>query len=421
MPLTEAALARARELDEPLAEPLARYLEEHVDEELGHDETLLGDLELLGVDRANVLERMPSPAVAALVGGQYYWILHYHPVAFLGYVALMEGYPPTPELIESSSARPGIRAKPSAPTSSTPSSTRATATGSTGRSIRSRSTIRTRWRWASRRSRRQRWPRNHWKRSSSRPERALGYTAPPMAGERVKLQVQERDSRGSAESRRLRKQGLIPGVLYGRGKTPHPISIPERELRRVLTGGQGLHAILDVTLENQKTTHPSILKEYQQHPVKGGIIHVDLQEVRLDQPIQARVVVELTGEPVGVTEGGVLSQVNREITVEALPMEIPEHLELDVSGMAIGDTLRLVDLPVQEGVVFLDDPEETVLATVTMPTRIVEPEPEEGEELEEGELPEGEVPEGEEAPAEGEEAAEDAGADSEGDSGSTEG
>ena len=86
-------------------------------------------------------------------------------------------------------------------------------------------------------------------------------------------------------------------------------------------------------------------------------------------------------------------------------MEIPEHLELDVGGMAIGDTLRLVDLPVQEGVKFLDDPEETVLATVTMPTRIVEPEPEEGEELEEGELPEGaELPEGEEAPAEGEEA-----------------
>ena len=229
-----------------------------------------------------------------------------------------------------------------------------------------------------------------------------------MAGERVKLQVQERDSRGSAESRRLRKQGLIPGVLYGRGKTPHPISIPERELRRVLTGGQGLHAILDVTLEDQKTTHPSILKDYQQHPVKGGIIHIDLQEVRLDQPIQARVVVELLGEPVGVTEGGVLSQVNREITVEALPMEIPEHLELDVSRD--GDRRHAAPgrpAASQEGVKFLDDPEETVLATVTMPTRFVEPEPEEveGEELEEGEVPEGEVPEGEEAPAEGEEAA----------------
>jgi large subunit ribosomal protein L25 len=221
-----------------------------------------------------------------------------------------------------------------------------------------------------------------------------------VAGERVKLQVQERESRGSAESRRLRKQGLIPGVLYGRGKSPHAISVPERELRRVLTGEGGLHAILDVVLEGQKTTHPSILKEYQQHPVRGGLIHVDLQEVRLDQPIQARVVVELIGEPVGVTEGGVLSQVNREVTVEALPMEIPEHLELNVSGMAIGDTLRLADLRVSEGVTYLDDPEETVLATVTMPTRFVEPEPEEveGEELEEGELPEGEVPEGEEAP-----------------------
>jgi large subunit ribosomal protein L25 len=225
-----------------------------------------------------------------------------------------------------------------------------------------------------------------------------------MAGERVKLEVQERESRGSAESRRLRKQGLIPGVLYGRGKAPHAISVSERELRRVLTGDGGLHAILDVVLAGQKTTHPSILKEYQQHPVRGGIIHIDLQEVRLDQPIQARVVVELVGEPVGVTEGGVLSQVNREVTVEALPMEIPEHLELDVRGMAIGDTLRLIDLQAQDGVTYLDDPEETVLATVTMPTRIVEPEPEEveGEELEEGELPEGEVPEGEEAPAEGE-------------------
>jgi large subunit ribosomal protein L25 len=243
-----------------------------------------------------------------------------------------------------------------------------------------------------------------------------------VAGERVKLQVQERESRGSAESRRLRRQGLIPGVLYGRGNTPHAISVPERELRRVLTGDGGLHAILDVTLEGQKTTHPSILKDYQQHPVRGGLIHFDLQEVRLDQPIQARVVVELFGEPVGVTEGGVLSQVNREVTVEALPLEVPEHLELDVSGMAIGDTLRLADLTAPDGVTFLDDPEETVLATVTMPTRIVEPEP---EEVEEEELAEGEVPEGEEAPEGAAEAPTEPGAEggagTEGEPGTTEG
>ena len=109
MPLTEATLARARELgdDDPLAAPLASYLEEHVDEELGHDETLLGDLELLGVDRATVLARMPPPPVAGLVGSQYYWIHHYHPVAFLGYVALMEGYPPTLELIDELVERSG--------------------------------------------------------------------------------------------------------------------------------------------------------------------------------------------------------------------------------------------------------------------------------------------------------------------------
>jgi large subunit ribosomal protein L25 len=222
-----------------------------------------------------------------------------------------------------------------------------------------------------------------------------------VAGERVKLQVQDRESRGSAESRRLRKQGLIPGVIYGGGKEPHAFCVAERELRRALTGDGGLHAILDVTLDGDGgEARPSILKDYQQDPIRGTLLHIDLQEVRLDQAIQARVVVELVGEPVGVTEGGVLSQVNREITVEALPLEIPEHIDLDVTGMAIGDTLRLADLSEPAGVRFLDDPEETVLATVTMPTRFVEPEPEEveGEELEEGELPEGEVPEGEEAP-----------------------
>jgi large subunit ribosomal protein L25 len=216
-----------------------------------------------------------------------------------------------------------------------------------------------------------------------------------MAGERIKLQVSERERRGSADARRLRKQGLIPGVLYGKGKSSHAICVPERELRRVLTGAGGLHAILDVVLEGQSTTHASILKDYQQDPIRGHISHIDLQEVQLDQPIQASVTVQLVGEPVGAKEGGVLSQVQREINVEALPMEIPEHIDLDVSGMAIGDTLRLADLAPMDGVTYLDNPEETVLATVTLPTREVEPEP---EEVPEGELPEGEVPEGEEAP-----------------------
>jgi large subunit ribosomal protein L25 len=238
-----------------------------------------------------------------------------------------------------------------------------------------------------------------------------------MAGERIKLTVKERESRGSADARRLRRQGLIPGVLYGKGKGSNAICVPERDLRRALTGAGGLHAILDVVLEGQATTHASILKDYQQDPIRGHISHIDLQEVRLDQPIQASVTVQLIGEPAGVKEGGVLSQVQREINVEALPMEIPEHIDLDVSGMAIGDTLRLVDLPAIEGVTYLDDPEETVLASVGLPAREVEPEPEEpaeGEELAEGE----EAPEG---AAEGEGAAPgDAGSGEHGEPGSQE-
>jgi large subunit ribosomal protein L25 len=211
-----------------------------------------------------------------------------------------------------------------------------------------------------------------------------------VAGERVKLEVRPRESRGSRDARRLRRQGLIPGVIYGRTE-PRAISVPERELRRALSGAGGLHTILDVVLDGG-SAQPAVLKDFQTDRVRGTLTHIDLQTVRLDQPIQASVTVSLVGEPVGSREGGVLTQVTREINVEALPMEIPEHFDADVSELAVGDSLRLADLPALEGVTFLDDPDETVLATVAVPTKVEEPE----EVVEEGE--EGEVPEGEEAP-----------------------
>ena len=207
-------------------------------------------------------------------------------------------------------------------------------------------------------------------------------------------------------------------MLYGRGKPPHAFSVPERELRRVLTGAQGMHAILDVVVEGDETTYPSILKEHQQDPMRGKLVHIDLQEVRLDQPIHASVTVELVGSEnaPGVKEGGALSQVAREINVEALPMEIPERIELHVDGMAIGDSLRLSDLPKQEGVTYLDDP-DTVLASLAMPTRVEEPEPVEGEEGAVEGVP-GEEPEG---AAEGEAQPDADAGSSEGESGTTEG
>jgi large subunit ribosomal protein L25 len=147
------------------------------------------------------------------------------------------------------------------------------------------------------------------------------------------------------------------------------------------------------------------------------VTHVDFQEVRLDQTIHATVPVHLVGaeDSPGIREGGVLSQISRDVNVEALPMEIPEHLDLDVSRMQMNDTLRLSDLRAPEGVKLLDDPEGTVLATVSMPALEVEPEPVEAE------LAEGEVPEGEEGEAPEGAADEATGGEAAGEPGSTEG
>jgi large subunit ribosomal protein L25 len=215
-----------------------------------------------------------------------------------------------------------------------------------------------------------------------------------VTAERITLEVKQRgpDETGSSSVRRLRKQGLVPGVLYGKGHS-RAILVGERELRAVLTGPSGLHAILDVVIEGQTTPHHAVLKEYQQHPLRGVITHVDFHEVRLDQLIHAVVAVSLVGESPGVKQGGVLQQVTRELNIQALPGAIPEHVDADLSGLEVGGALRLEDLPQVEGITFLDDPHETVLVSCTLPRGISELEEEEAEEAE------GEAAEGEEAEA----------------------
>ena len=192
-----------------------------------------------------------------------------------------------------------------------------------------------------------------------------------MSGDRISLEVREREDRGSRRTRRLRAQGLIPGVLYGKGHS-RAIVVPERDLRAAMTGPSGLHAILDVVIEGQTTVHPSVLADYQQDPIRGTISHIDLHEVRLDQPIHAAVVVRLVGDSPGVKAGGVLSLVSRELQVEALPADIPEHIDVDLSGMEVGDVLRLEDVRPLEAVAFLDDPHETVVATISLPRGFAE-------------------------------------------------
>jgi large subunit ribosomal protein L25 len=234
-----------------------------------------------------------------------------------------------------------------------------------------------------------------------------------VSGDRIRLEVSERgaDGVGSRNAKRLRRQGLIPGVLYGKGHS-RTIAVEERALRAVLTGPSGLHAIVDVVIEGQKTPHHAVLKEYEQHPIRGTITHIDLHEVRLDQPIQATVAIQLVGDSIGVRQGGVIQHVTREIQVQALPTDIPEHIDIDVSNLDVGETIRLENLPVFDGVEYLGDPYETVIANCTVPRGLAALEEEEAAE---GEELEGEAAEGEEA-AEAAEAGEQPAAGETGDS-----
>jgi large subunit ribosomal protein L25 len=219
-----------------------------------------------------------------------------------------------------------------------------------------------------------------------------------MASQTNKLTISAREASNSRATRRLRRTGQVPGVLYGGGDDALPFAVNERELRHALAA-QG--AVIELELEGK--AQPAVLKDAQRHPVRGETLHVDFLRVRLDVAIHAVVALELVGgdDAPGVKEGGVLEHVTREVNIEALPNDIPERLELDVSQMQVNDTLTLSAVTAPQGVTILDDAEETVVATLTPPRLQAELDA-----LEEGAIEEetGVVGEGEAAPeaAEGE-------------------
>jgi large subunit ribosomal protein L25 len=239
-----------------------------------------------------------------------------------------------------------------------------------------------------------------------------------MASDRATLEVSERTEFGSRTARRLRREGLVPGVVYSGGSEARAFSVPERAAGNALSAGG---ALLDLTIDGSKA-EPVVVKEQQRHPVRGHLLHLDLQVVRLDQAIQSEVTIELLGveESPGVKEGGVLEHITHTINVEALPTEIPESIPVDVSGMEIGDTMQLDSVIAPEGVEFAlgegVEADEVTIATLNPPRVEEEPEPEVDEEAElvgeDGEPIE--APEGEEA--EGEEGEGEAGGDDDGDS-----
>ncbi len=186
-----------------------------------------------------------------------------------------------------------------------------------------------------------------------------------MAGsDATALPATPREVAGSRTVRRLRREGGVPGIVYGGGEKPVAFQVDSRELRQALAHAG---AVLDLKIGGEGST-PVVLKDLVRHPVSGATMHIDLLRVRLDVKIQATVVVELVGteDAPGVKEGGVLEQINREVTIEALPNDIPDVIEHDVSGMQMNDTLTLDALHAPGSVTLLDDP-ETVIATVLPP------------------------------------------------------
>lgn len=221
-----------------------------------------------------------------------------------------------------------------------------------------------------------------------------------MATQTSVLTVASREPSGSRSARRLRREGNVPGIVYGGGSDPVPFQVDARALRLAL---QHAGAVLDLSIDGEQST-PVVVKELVRHPVTGYATHIDLLRVRLDKPIQATVALELIGgdDAPGAKEGGVLEHVTREVTVEALPNDIPDRIEYDASEMVIGDTVMFAQLTAPPNVQLIGD-EETVIATLTPPRLQVEEEPEIEEETElvgeEGEAPEGEGKTGEEAEA----------------------
>ncbi len=213
---------------------------------------------------------------------------------------------------------------------------------------------------------------------------------------RPTLEVQERAERGSRAVRRLRREGVVPGVVYG-GSDGDSTSfkVGHRVLRQVLVDGS---ALIDLAIAGGKT-RPVIVKDQQLHPVRGEVMHIDFLEVRLDEKIEAPVALHIEGveEAPGIKEGGVMEQVTHQLNIEALPTDIPDFITVDVSGMEIAATMHLSELSPPAGVVFLDDAEETIIATIVVPTEVEEPEEIEEETELVGEEGEGEAAEGEPA------------------------
>ncbi len=173
----------------------------------------------------------------------------------------------------------------------------------------------------------------------------------------IKLEAKSRGI-GKQVAKKLRREGLLPAIIYGGGRPEAtPVAISKKSLRDLMH----YHGLIELSIDEGKDKRVVILKEIQYDYLGTNPVHVDFQEVRMDEPIETVVELEFVGEPKGVKEGGTLEILMRELDIKCLPGNIPEKIVVDISNLGLGDVIHVKDIPAPEGVEFLNPPEETVV------------------------------------------------------------
>ncbi len=180
--------------------------------------------------------------------------------------------------------------------------------------------------------------------------------------ERVALTAQVREKAGKGIARGLRRENLVPAVLYSHGRSL-PISMVNKDIRKVLNTEGGEHALINLTVEGGKDAgvKMALIKDYQVDPITGGLLHLDLMEVEMHEKVRVTVAIHLTGSSVGVKEGGILQSALRQVEVECLPTQIPDFLEADIAGLRVNESIHVRELSAPEGVRILTDEDATVV------------------------------------------------------------
>lgn len=175
----------------------------------------------------------------------------------------------------------------------------------------------------------------------------------------ITLKATKREDLSRSAINEIRKSGFIPAVIYGKENTPQNVSVNNLELLK-LVRDEGRNAIISLDVENGEAVDV-MLHEYQSNPLRGEVIHADFYVVDMSEEMDVAVAIRIEGEPAGVKEGGILQQPLFELQVRAKPRAIPEEIEIDVSGLAIGDSISVADLPASDNYEFIDEADATVV------------------------------------------------------------